>query len=191
MGVPARGTGMPRVNLLTRRPFRRRHRVRSPAGTANESPQPSREHRRTSVRFYLGHTPSLWRLNHPADHSRAPVATPAATDLPALAVIVSEQVTSLSVLPEGSWPYVPGFRPGIVSMSNVLMISGGRTWKHPLTHRSQVFAVGHVSCSNHWQALAGLSWLSSSSLPHFSAVAGLVRPGPSRRRARNSPRQPG
>ncbi len=111
----------------------------------------------------------------PGRPSRAPVATPAAADLPALAVTVIGQVTSLSELPEDSRPYVPGSRPGIVSMQQTLVISGGRTWKRPLTHRPQAFAARHVSCPTYRQALAGLSWLSYSSPRDLPAVAGPVK----------------
>ena len=49
--------------------------------------------------FYSGHTPTLQRLNHAADHLRqaaAPRTTPAATELPGLAIVVFPSVTSLA-----------------------------------------------------------------------------------------------
>jgi hypothetical protein len=49
-----------------------------------------------TVAFYLGHTPGLQRLKHVDDHSTHRLATPAATDLPALVAVFTQRVTSLA-----------------------------------------------------------------------------------------------
>lgn len=132
-----------------------------------EPPLPCSGHRGAPAPFYLSHSPSLRRLKHRELSPPAPGSRPAATDLPALVMIVLHFVTSV----QGCYPsrfghaVRPSFRSGVVSSSAVsgAEISGGRNQRLPLTQSAATHTSSAPSrrCS-YQQALAGLSWLSFS-----------------------------
>lgn len=124
----------------------------------------------------MSHSPSLRRLEHQELSPPAPGSRPAATDLPALVMIVLHFVTSV----RGCYPsrfghaVRPSFRSGVVSSSAVsgAEISGGRNQRLPLTQSAATHTSSAPSrrCS-YQQALAGLSWLSFSPCPRFARDA--------------------
>lgn len=86
-------------------------------------------------RSYSDHSPPLRHLNHLADLDQAPVTIPAAAEVPVLALIFVQPVTSLAGVTLPAWLlYVRASRRGIVSVGirqlpESTTISGGRTQK--------------------------------------------------------------
>lgn len=104
---------------------------------------------RLPPRFYLNHTPTLRFFNHLKCRFQAPETNPATIELPALADVSINRVSSLSgIIPKAAivrnavrrsqFPQID-FR----LRNSRFEISGDRTWKHPLTHRLKLFAVWH------------------------------------------------
>jgi hypothetical protein len=61
----------------------------------------------------------------------------------------------------------------------------GTEWRSvPLPISQSRLRFGTVSCTTHWQALAGLSWLSFSQPADLPLVSGPVRPGFDRHRSK-------
>jgi len=96
----------------------------APPGRTNGPPLPCSGIRSPQRRdFYLGHTPTLQRLNHAADRlrtcrtHRAPGTTPAAAELPGLAAVVHQSVTLLGRVTGRVYVVCPRSRGGIVSVS--------------------------------------------------------------------------
>lgn len=172
-GVSPAGTSLRRV-AYARQPFRRRLVPSTTCQHANEIPLPCRTIARPRGRLLLGpHSPST-AFQTPGRPGRAPGTTPAAAEVPALAVDSVLQVTSLSgVIPRTPQPYVRP--PGRHSLRRISRrFQGTEHGSIPLPAGYGFSRFGNVSCKTDWQALAGLSWLSSSQLPDLPEVPGPV-----------------
>lgn len=141
--------------------------------------------------FYSGHTPSLPRLKHSWISPRAPDTTPAAADLPALVTVVAHSVT----LAQGCYPSRVTrctFRaPALSQFPDRWSDFRGQEPEAPpypsaLTH----CPFGSVSECTDQQALAGLSWFSSSPRAGFARLAEADRPRSVVSPRPNSPRWP-
>ena len=118
-----------RDGLFTRQPFRRRpclERQLCPAPPVSTRTSPRlpcrslartvRGSRHNPSSSYLGHTPSLRHLKHPADQGQAPGTTPAPADLPRLADDLHPSVHVASgCYPAGLCTVCLGFPTSIVS----------------------------------------------------------------------------
>ena len=133
-------------------------------------------------RFYLGHTPRLEPLNCSADQAERR-ATKRGCSSPSCVSHRLRMADHVAIPDcwEGpllcSLAFLPTNRLMRTSSSH---ISGDRTWKHPLTHQQQSFAVWHRLPSNSpaspFPSDSGLSWLSYSPSRFFRAIAGLAGP---------------
>ena len=158
---------------LARQPFRCRFFGQHHLFPANEVATALQFPHRPEGRFYSGHTPPLRRFTvdycyfHPADHCRAPAATPEATAVPVLALISLSLLTSLAEVTRRTLSsYVPGSRPGIVSRDHydhAFQPAEHRSSGLPSDERRSRF--GTVFNESHLQGLSPSSWLSYSSKP--------------------------
>src|SRR5262249_29586293 len=131
---------------------------------ANEAATALQSPRRASARFLLRpHSPTTAFPKSPDRPGQAPGTNPAAAVVPALATAFITWVTSLSgVTPKTPPPCVRAFRHGTVSdppMAN--RFQGTERRSSPLPIGDGFSQLGCVSHATHWQALVGLSWLSS------------------------------
>ena len=152
------------------------------AATALQRPRPtSPPLPRRRAGSYSGHTPGLRRLNHGAD--QAPHREPSGGRSPSQVSDglfrsghVARRRYPPGLTPCGASPLAPQF-PALGR------ISGGRTWKRPLTHRRQILRGSAPSPARitHKPFGSGLSWLSYSRPSTFEG------PRPGQGRFRRSP----
>jgi len=132
---------------------------------------------------YSGHSPRLRGLKHPADQGKAPGTGPAPAVLPALVIFFVPWVTSLEgVTPRDRRRCVQPSQAGAVCTVLRCRSIESRDFGGPNVEASP-YPSASVVCGSapsphgtHWQALAGLSWLSCSPPDGCRPVAGMVVP---------------
>jgi hypothetical protein len=126
---------------------------------------------------YLGHTPRLLRLKYLGDQPRRRGTNPGGKS-PSCVSHRLRRTTDVAIpsYREGSPWHVRPFRAVTVSRSSCCGFRGIERGSVPLPAHGNLSLLGSVFRSTHRQALAGLSWLSSSRPPHLTTVPGLVGP---------------